>query len=198
MYCTPGCNDCNQVYIGETGRPIGERIKEHQRDVRLSRVDGSAVAEHAWGAGHHPNWDDVRCIDREQHWYTRRIKEAIHIHLRENNINRDSGIDIPGFWLPTIRHHDHRATDGTTPADRRVNRTTSAGETRPQSAEHGTVDACTDRRSHAEDTPPTNPGVRRTTSAAVIRSHTAEHGIVNANPSQQDITDPAASSSSVA
>ncbi|XP_022101529.1 uncharacterized protein LOC110985087 [Acanthaster planci] len=40
------CGDCGKVYIGETGRPIGTRIKEHQRDVRLSRVESSAVAEH--------------------------------------------------------------------------------------------------------------------------------------------------------
>ena len=106
------CGECDQVYIGETGRPIGERIKEHQRDVRLSCVDRSAVAEHAWGAGHRPNWDDVRCIDHEPHWYTRRVKEAIHIRLRHNNINRDSGVDIPGFWLPTIRRHDRRPTTG--------------------------------------------------------------------------------------
>ena len=99
MYEVP-CDECDRVYIGETGRPIGERIKEHQRDVRLSRVDGSAVAEHAWGAGHRPNWNGVRCIDHEPHWYTRRIKEAIHIRLRANNVNQDNGVDIPGFWLP--------------------------------------------------------------------------------------------------
>ena len=41
------CGGCNKVYVGETGRPIGKRIKEHKRDVRFSRVEGSAVAEHA-------------------------------------------------------------------------------------------------------------------------------------------------------
>ena len=41
-------------------------------------------------------------VDRKQHWYTRCIKEAIHI--QQNNITRDNGNDIPGFWLPTIRH----------------------------------------------------------------------------------------------
>ncbi|XP_022111650.1 uncharacterized protein LOC110990874, partial [Acanthaster planci] len=53
---------------GETGRPIGERIKEHQHDVRLSRVESSAVAKHTWGAGHHPNWNSVQCVDQDQHW----------------------------------------------------------------------------------------------------------------------------------
>ena len=41
------CGECDKVYIGETGRPVNERLKEHQRDVRLARSDTSAVAEHA-------------------------------------------------------------------------------------------------------------------------------------------------------
>ena len=46
----------NKMYISKTGRPISERIKAHQRDLRR----------------HHPNWDNVQCVDREQHWYTGR------------------------------------------------------------------------------------------------------------------------------
>ena len=34
-------------------------------------------------------------IDRDPHWYSRRIKEAIHIRIHLNSINRDSGIEIP-------------------------------------------------------------------------------------------------------
>ena len=80
-------------------------MTEHRRDVRLRRTDNSAVAEHAWDSDHPPNWDEVRCIAQDKHWYTRRVKEAIQIRLHPNNINRDSGIDIPEEWLPTIRRH---------------------------------------------------------------------------------------------
>nr|XP_054766797.1 uncharacterized protein LOC129273954 [Lytechinus pictus] len=99
------CSTCDKVYIGETGRPVGERMKEHRRDVRLRRTDSSAVAEHAWDSDHPPNWDEVSCIASDKHWYTRRIKEAIQIRLHPSNINRDSGIEIPDEWLPTIRRH---------------------------------------------------------------------------------------------
>ena len=44
------------------------------------------------------------------HWYTRRVKEAIHIRLHPNNINRDSGIEIPEAWILTIREHNSRPT----------------------------------------------------------------------------------------
>ena len=144
------CSDCDKVYIGETDRLIGERIKEHQLDVRLFRVDSSAVAEHNWGAGHHPNWDGVHFVDQDKHWYTRRVKEAIHIRLNGHNINRDRGMDIPGFWLPTNRQHNHRSTgaqrshtEDTPPHAHGVERATPAEVTRTTSAIHS--------GGHAED-----------------------------------------------
>ena len=39
--------ECGEVYIGETGRPMQDRIKEHDRDIRLARTETSAVSEHA-------------------------------------------------------------------------------------------------------------------------------------------------------
>ncbi|KAL9972374.1 hypothetical protein ACROYT_G018660 [Oculina patagonica] len=87
--------ECGKVYIGETGRPMQDRIKEHDRGIRLARTQTSAVAEHTNNTGHYPLWNDVKFIDREPHWYTRRVKEAIHIRLHPNNINRDNGIEIP-------------------------------------------------------------------------------------------------------
>ena len=43
----------------------------------------------------------VQCIYRNS---KSRVKEAIHIKLHPNNIDRDSGIEIPEAWMPTIRH----------------------------------------------------------------------------------------------
>ena len=53
--------------------------------------------------GHLPIWKEVKFIDRDPHWYTRRVKEAIHMRLHPNNINRDSGIEIPEAWITTKR-----------------------------------------------------------------------------------------------
>jgi len=38
--------ECSKVYIGETGRAIRERIKEHDRDIRLACTQSSAISEH--------------------------------------------------------------------------------------------------------------------------------------------------------
>ena len=45
----------------------------------------------------------VTLITRE-----RRVKDAIHIRLHPNNINRVSGIEIPEAWMPTIKKHNNR------------------------------------------------------------------------------------------
>ena len=58
-----------------------ERIKEHDRGIRLTRTQTSAVSEHAHNTGHYPLWNEVKFIDRDPHCYTRRVKEAIHIRL---------------------------------------------------------------------------------------------------------------------
>ena len=71
-----------------------DRIKEHDRDIRLAHTQTSAVSEHANETGHLPLWNQVKFIDRDPHRYTRRVKEAIQIRLHSNNINRDNGIEI--------------------------------------------------------------------------------------------------------
>ena len=81
------------------------RMKEHDRDIRLARTQNSAVSEHANGTGHKPLWNETTLIDRESHQYTRKVKEAIHIRLNPNYINRDIGAEIPEVWMSTIRKH---------------------------------------------------------------------------------------------
>ena len=80
--------ECGKVYIGETGRSMQERMKEHDRDIRLARTQTSAVSEHAHETGHYPLWNEVKFIERNSHWYTRRVKEAIHI--TRNNLLLDT------------------------------------------------------------------------------------------------------------
>ena len=69
-----------------------ERIEEHDQDTRLARTQSSAVSERSNSTGRYPLWDEVKFIDRDPYWYTRRVKQAIHIRLHSDNINRYSGI----------------------------------------------------------------------------------------------------------
>ena len=60
--------------------------------------------EHAHDIGHKPLWNELKFIDRDPSYYTRWVKEATHIRLHPNNINRDSGIEILEAWMPTIKN----------------------------------------------------------------------------------------------
>ena len=96
--------ECGEVYIGETGH----RIKEHDRDIQLARTETSAVSQHAHNTGHKPLWNEIKFVDRDPYYYTRRVKKAIHIRLHIDNINGDSGIEILEVWMPTIKKHNNR------------------------------------------------------------------------------------------
>ena len=54
-----------------------DRLKEHDRDIRLARTHASAVL-HFQNTGHHPLYNEVEFIDPDPHWHTRRVKEAIY------------------------------------------------------------------------------------------------------------------------
>ena len=69
--------ECGQVYIGETGRSNEDRIKEHNRDIRLARTQTSAVSEHAHNTGHQPLRNEVKFIDCDPQWYTRRVQRGM-------------------------------------------------------------------------------------------------------------------------
>ena len=43
VYIIP-CSNCNQVYVGETGRDINVRIKEHKRDFCDKKLSSAAVS----------------------------------------------------------------------------------------------------------------------------------------------------------
>ncbi|XP_068720591.1 uncharacterized protein [Montipora capricornis] len=109
----------NPCECGETGRPMQDRIKEHERDIRLARTQTSAVSEHANNTGHSPLWNAVKFSDRDPHWYTRRVKEAIHIRLHPNNINRDSGKS----GRKVAHDQETQQQQNRTTADRRRNNT---------------------------------------------------------------------------
>ena len=92
------CSDC---YIGETGRPMATRMKEHKADCRYARFERSAVAEHAWMDGHEMDWENIEVLDVEGSNKERLVKEAFYIRATESKrrLNRDEGKDISQIWL---------------------------------------------------------------------------------------------------
>ena len=92
-------------------------------------------ALHANETVHYPLCDEVTFIDRDPYWYSRRVREATHIRLHLNNINRDGGIEIPEAWMPTVRQHNSRSP--------------------PQRSPDGSVSSSDDTTSALDRKPPT-------------------------------------------
>ena len=64
-------------YVGETGRNLTTRVKEHKAAYRLAAFDRSAVAKHAWQEGHEIEWNDVEILDTAQDLQERKVKESL-------------------------------------------------------------------------------------------------------------------------
>ena len=56
---------CSKPYIGEMGRSIVTRLKEHGADLKHDRHKNSALAEHAHLTQHHIFLENAMVIARE-------------------------------------------------------------------------------------------------------------------------------------
>ena len=95
------CGECEQVYVGETGRNLKERLKEHQYAVKENPKNG--IAAHACQQQHAVDWDAAKVRCTEQHYWKRKVLEAIHIWQQPNTSNLDCGLQINPVWLPHLR-----------------------------------------------------------------------------------------------
>jgi hypothetical protein len=93
---------CGKCYIGETRRSFQVRIKEHEADIRNERTRTSALAEHSLKTKHHVCLEDTKILAKEDHYYKRRLREALEIIKHPNNMNRDGGLEVSSFWHPLI------------------------------------------------------------------------------------------------
>ena len=76
-YAIP-CGECKQIYVGQTSRPLKDRIREHERAV--ARGDRSnACARHYLETSHVMNFNKSRIVHVEQNLGSRINLEAYTI-----------------------------------------------------------------------------------------------------------------------
>ena len=88
------CGDlmCDDEYIGETSRTIGERFKEHLKEP-------SPIHHHSITAGHPITQHIFQIIEREGHGIARTIKESIYIRINNPTLNRNIGkFNLHHIW----------------------------------------------------------------------------------------------------
>ena len=104
------CPQCQHLYVGETGRTLATRTKDHTSHTSQPTAVGDYCREH----GHAINKNNVEVLAREEGWFKRKVREAIEIRTIQPTINRDQGFDLPAIYneiLPVTRDCSRQTSD---------------------------------------------------------------------------------------
>ena len=93
---------CGKEYIGETGRPLTTRVKEHRAALKKGETTTSKLVEHAWNTEHDFMWDQAKPIGRETRWKARKCHEALEIYMGGKNVISAPSMDVDPVWYTTL------------------------------------------------------------------------------------------------
>ena len=80
------------AYIGESGRSLGERVKEHFKAP-------SPIHLHSTTTGHPIDSEQFSIVHKEVNSHSRTIKEAMFIWVQDPTLNRNLGkYQLPHIW----------------------------------------------------------------------------------------------------
>ena len=84
--------DCDEEYIGESGRTFAERYKEHLKVP-------SPIFLHQNSTGHATTLNNFKIIAREENSLARTIRQSIYIRVNNPTLNRNIGkYNLPHIW----------------------------------------------------------------------------------------------------
>ena len=98
------CTNFSWAYIGQTGRTLTQRLKEHRRAVINGDLTTSALAEHAHSTSQPINWTEARVIATCSHTFRRCLLESWMIHRETNHPNSEL-VHSPTSIRPLLGTH---------------------------------------------------------------------------------------------
>ena len=95
-YKCPTIN-CTEEYIGESGRTLGDRYKEHLKAP-------SPIHLHTSPMGHPVSSECFSIVDRESQGMARNSKEAMYFRVNDPSLNRNLGkFQLPHVWDQVLK-----------------------------------------------------------------------------------------------
>lgn len=92
VYTIP-CESCPKVYVGETGKALHTRIKQHK--AAYQRMDtNNAMFVHAWENNHVIDWENAKISVKCQDLRKRRLLETTKIKFTNNYNLRPDTLDL--------------------------------------------------------------------------------------------------------
>ena len=85
------------MYVGETGRSVRTRKREHVDAVKTFNTKKSALSQHVMDFDYKIDWDNVKILKSESHAYRHRVAESFLINQKAcscNVINRNDGANF--------------------------------------------------------------------------------------------------------
>ena len=98
------CNECPAQYIGQTGRRLDTRVREHESAARKGDVFHSAIAEHLATNNHALDRDSITVLDHDSNDRRRCIKETVQIVRNHDSLlaQNYSSTPISSVWHNVI------------------------------------------------------------------------------------------------
>ena len=91
------CNDCPNMYIGETKRPLFMRIDEHNKGKTAVLTTHSNTLHYTF------NFKKPEVIDEETNWGKRKVSESMQIQLHHPTINlKEDTNNLNDSYIHTI------------------------------------------------------------------------------------------------
>ena len=105
------CKDCSSVYIGETGRKLKLRLREHKSTAPSANSPVSAHTK----SGHNIDWEGVKVLEKDNRSDTRKIREEIYIKKDPNpKINTSKGFELSPIYNSLLRSANKNTASGNT------------------------------------------------------------------------------------
>ncbi|XP_024891393.1 uncharacterized protein LOC112467144 [Temnothorax curvispinosus] len=97
------CGDCEASYVGQTGRQLLTRIKEHDSHIRRNCTGHSVITDHRLEHKHEFKWNDVKILDQEPSLSKRLISEMIYIKRQKDGLNLQTDTEnLPETYVNVI------------------------------------------------------------------------------------------------